>query len=488
MSSPAETLTCAACGAANPAGSAFCEACGADLVSGAAPGAGGMPPAPAAAGGMPTAAPAPASGSPPALVPPAPMPVPPAPRMPGAPAPTATATPIPARAVPPAAAAQGEESPLDIGWTGVVPGRANAYDATPVLVPCGTCGAGHYEDGYCDQCGAKQPNPRDHLEETPSAWVAGVSDIGRRHERNEDALALAARSEPLSFAALVVCDGVSNTTDSDVASLAAAKAARQVLEQPVSAGMGVAEAARAAAYRRLGEAVAAANQAVIGTTKAGDPASPSCTFTGAIVDGRTAHVGNVGDSRIYWLPDGSQGARQLSTDDSVAAERIATGVERKVAETGPMAHSITRWLGIDAPDDLTPHTASVDLDAPGWLMLCSDGLWNYCSEASELQAKIGEFMSGGMPPEPLALGRALVGFANNAGGADNITVALLRVGGDTRTSAATPVAGTTTAAVAPAEVAGDAPTASPGQQSADSAGDLAGSSTTEGENDGAIHG
>ena len=53
-----------------------------------------------------------------------------------------------------------------------------------------------------------------------------------------------------------------------------------------------------------------------------DPAPPSCTFTGAIVVGDTAYVGNVGDSRIYWLPDAGPGARQLSRDDSVAMALI----------------------------------------------------------------------------------------------------------------------------------------------------------------------
>ena len=483
-------VTCPACGAANPAGSAFCEACGADLPSGNPAAA----PAPSADPG-PAAAASPGEATP--LLPPSwsptPMPASPTPGSPGAPAPSLWATPIPARVIPAVPATAGEESPLDIGWTGVVPGRASAYDAAPVAVRCGTCGEGHYQDGYCDQCGAKQPNPRDHLEEAPATWVAGVSDIGRRHATNEDALALAAQEAPLSGATLVVCDGVSNTTHSEIASLAAARAARTVLEQPLSNGMGVANAARAAAYKRLGDAVTAANEAVIATTKAGDPNSPSCTFTGAIVSGATAYVGNVGDSRIYWLPDGGSGARQVSTDDSVAAERIATGVERKVAETGPMAHSITRWLGIDAPDDLTPHLQTVELSEPGWLMLCSDGLWNYCSEAQDLQAKIGELLAAGTPAEPLPLARALVGFANNAGGVDNITVGLVRVPGANETSNEATASNEVTA---PGEAAAEQPPpALAGTPSASTAGqqptgdpNLAGSATTEGENDGAVHG
>ena len=144
----------------------------------------------------------------PAGTPSAPVGIPtPPPGSPAAPPPTGTATPIlpsvatppngPAQAARPAGApALGEESPLDIGWTGVVPGTASEYDATPTPVRCGTCGDGTYQDGYCNQCGAKEPNPRDHLEESASTWVGGVSDIGRRHARNEDALALSSRPDP----------------------------------------------------------------------------------------------------------------------------------------------------------------------------------------------------------------------------------------------------------------------------------------------------
>jgi hypothetical protein len=120
----------------------------------------------------------------------------------------------------------------------------------------------------------------------------------------------------------------------------------------------------------------------------------------------------------------------LSADDSFAAEQMREGMPRKDAETGPNAHAITRWLGIDSPDDLTPHTASLQLTEDGWLMLCSDGLWNYCSDAVALRQLVADTVAGlgdhGLHPPTLA--QALVDFANARGGVDNITVALARVG------------------------------------------------------------
>jgi serine/threonine protein phosphatase PrpC len=138
--------------------------------------------------------------------------------------------------------------------------------------------------------------------------------------------------------------------------------------------------------------------------------------------GRLA-VGWVGDSRAYWLPDGA-GAEQLTVDDSWAAEAIALGVPREEAENGPNAHAITRWLGADAPDP-RPHVASRVVAGPGWLMLCSDGLWNYRSEAADLGRLVAD--TGAADPSPRALAEALVRWAVEQGGADNISVALARL-------------------------------------------------------------
>jgi serine/threonine protein phosphatase PrpC len=136
--------------------------------------------------------------------------------------------------------------------------------------------------------------------------------------------------------------------------------------------------------------------------------------------------GNVGDSRVYWIPDkgGEQKPQQLSVDDSVAQARIAMGVPREEAENGPQAHAITKWLGRDTPD-FAPRTGSLETIGPGWLVVCSDGLWNYVSEAAELQTLIADLSV--IDDDPLSLCVELVAWANNQGGKDNISVALARL-------------------------------------------------------------
>ena len=126
----------------------------------------------------------------------------------------------------------------------------------------------------------------------------------------------------------------------------------------------------------------------------------------------------------------------LTTDDSFAAEQIAEGVPRAAAESGPQAHAITRWLGVDAPDH-TPRTVSLDLDGPGWVLVCSDGLWNYCSEAGDVAALVAA-TSRSAGAEPLVLAEALVAWANAQGGQDNITVALARIGHEMPSAGAPP--------------------------------------------------
>jgi serine/threonine protein phosphatase PrpC len=63
-------------------------------------------------------------------------------------------------------------------------------------------------------------------------------------------------------------------------------------------------------------------------------------------------------------------------------------------------------------------------DGPGRLVVCSDGLWNYAPNASE----IAEFVAR-VPTDaaPLEVSRALVEAALAAGGHDNVTVAIVDV-------------------------------------------------------------
>ena len=296
----------------------------------------------------------------------------------------------------------------------------------PEVRTCPKCGGDIDWDGYCMQCGAKAPSARDHLEEHPASWVGGVCDRGMRHPRNEDAMALQAGLEPGGKAVLAVCDGVSMSTDSDRASLAAAHAVLGYIGSRIDWDWNLLDLTPAGSARQmLDQTARIANEAVLANSNLDEASPASCTLALALVNGPQILSATLGDSRVYWIPDAGE-AGLLSTDDSMAQEQIAAGVERSIAESGMHSHVITRWLGRDAPD-VRPTLASMVVDGPGWLLVCSDGLWNYASDPVALAQVVQQVADEQPESGPLTLAQKLVDWANQQGGEDNITAALARI-------------------------------------------------------------
>ena len=276
---------------------------------------------------------------------------------------------------------------------------------------CEVCPASHISaDGYCESCGRKVRSGRDH-QEIDLGMVAGVTDRGLRHYRNEDAMALAtadAGNGPAVVA--VVCDGISTSAHSDQASLVAVRAGADVLLAAVRTGGDPLTASRAA-VRAAAEAVARL------AVPTGD--LPSSTFVSAVLQSDAVTVCCLGDSRAYWLAD-PPAAEQLTRDDSVAAEMVADGLLSEAdALASAQSHVVTRWIGADVSDP-APHVVRFEPPGPGAVLLCSDGLWNYQPES----AKLAELALPAAIADPLGAVRALVGFALEAGGMDNVTAVL----------------------------------------------------------------
>jgi serine/threonine protein phosphatase PrpC len=295
----------------------------------------------------------------------------------------------------------------------------------PIEGPCTDCGNDAFSDGYCTGCGHRRAAP-DRDEAQLGAMVL-VTDRGLHHARNEDAAAagtvanVPGQREAL---AIVVCDGVSTSGEPQVAAVAASKAGVEGMLTVLA----VAGTTRAAVLAGLADATKAAADAGAGL----DPTNaPSCTYTAAAVvpnaEGAVEiTVGSVGDSRAYWLPDPPGAARQLTVDDSVAQELMTAGAAANSEFVLRGAHTITRWLGADSEAKPWSDTSvqTITVADPGSLLLCSDGLWNYLPEAAD----IARFCSG---TDPTAAARALIEYALQAGGSDNITVAVIPIGGAT---------------------------------------------------------
>jgi len=271
-------------------------------------------------------------------------------------------------------------------------------------------------DRFCELCGARlHPASADVADrvEVDLAGLAGISDRGHLHLRNEDAMALGRRPEDGSATTLaaVVCDGVSTVRRPELASNTAAAVALDALLAGGAdvSGMTAAVAAAADAVARLAPGV---------------PDAPSCTLVAAAVDTATATitVGWVGDSRAYWLAENGD-ARLLTADHSWAAEMVGAGIlDAASAMRDPRAHAITRWLGGgNAPE---PGTTTLSPSAPGVLLLCTDGLWNYEPDAPDLAALA---LPVATRDGPRAAAHALTAHALDAGGRDNITVVCIPI-------------------------------------------------------------
>ncbi len=252
----------------------------------------------------------------------------------------------------------------------------------------------------------------DHLNDA----VGAASDVGHRHRTNEDAYRIAViPAEGRLPVVLVVADGVSSTLDSDLASDRAAATALAHLSGYLTDHPGATSEDLATV---LAEAFTLANEAVVGSDD--DAARGSCTLlVGVATDVIT--VANIGDSRAYWIGD-DDGVLRLSIDDSVTQARIELGMTPEEAGTGVNAHAITRWLGAQS-EDVTPRVLAFRPTDPGWLLVCSDGLWNYAPHPDSL-AQLVRSATADAPAERAA--QRLVDWALAQGGRDNVTAALAR--------------------------------------------------------------
>ncbi len=269
--------------------------------------------------------------------------------------------------------------------------------------PC-DCG-GHYDGNWCDTCGKRRPDPRDH-QEVDLVAAAVASDKGHRYARNEDAFALDVTDDRVLA---VVCDGVGSTTDPEVASALASDAALAWLRADPTDLVG--------AHRTADDAVR--THAYV---PKGDHGSPSCTFLAATVVDGTVNVASLGDCRAYWLPL-DQESLVVTDDDSWAREQTRSGaMSWDEARADRRANVITRWLGKDADPTWEPEVVTLDVEGPGHLLLCSDGLWNYLPRPEEMAKAVLDI---GLDAPPRVIAAALVQHALAAGGHDNVTVVVV---------------------------------------------------------------
>jgi serine/threonine protein phosphatase PrpC len=236
---------------------------------------------------------------------------------------------------------------------------------------------------------------------------ATLSDPGRDpgKQTNEDALAIA--ELPFGMAA-VVCDGMGGHEAGELASRAAVQRIMETLKsekQPPERLLSVAiERAHAEVYALGGDAPI--------------DVRPGSTAVLLVLCGQEALLSYVGDSRAYRVR--ARSAERLTRDHSVVEALLAAhAITPEAARQHPDANRITRALGISAeiePELLPP----LHVELGDAFLLCTDGLSDLVEDS-----ELGELVASAASPE--AACQALVALANQRGGHDNISVALLRV-------------------------------------------------------------
>jgi protein phosphatase len=226
--------------------------------------------------------------------------------------------------------------------------------------------------------------------------VTGVrTDVGRVRQGNEDAYLLHA---PLYG----VADGMGGHVAGDVAS-------RTAVETIEAHADGVTP-------EDLPELVRAANRAIRELAER-DPAlhGMGTTCTLVLIDGSTAHLAHVGDSRAYLLR--GDDLTQVTEDHTLVQRMVREGrISQEEAGHHPQRNIITRSLGVD--DDVQVDTFTLELAPGDRLLLASDGLTSMVG-TDQIKALLAD------GDDPQAQADALVEAANAAGGEDNITVVVL---------------------------------------------------------------
>jgi protein phosphatase len=240
--------------------------------------------------------------------------------------------------------------------------------------------------------------------------IAGLTDQGLVRAKNEDAIWVDPNTD-----LLIVADGMGGHPSGEKASTIAVRSI------PKHLASGADDPTRdprfSHATNLLAAAVLSANRAIFdeGEKSPADRGMGTTCTAAWIRDGHLS-LAHVGDTRCYLVR--KREISQLTQDHSLAMEEIRQGrLTAEEARHVPQNY-LTRALG-------TERTVDVDMDecdlfAGDTLILCSDGLDKGVSADEIRGAALGE-------SEPETLARRLIELAIEAGGTDNVTVAVAMI-------------------------------------------------------------
>jgi protein phosphatase len=232
------------------------------------------------------------------------------------------------------------------------------------------------------------------------------TDRGLKRSINQDCCNAFALDEDTVFA--VVCDGMGGASAGEIASEIAVETISERIRNGWRDGI-----SDDSIRNLMLTSVTAANINVYDYSLT----HPGCRGMGTTVAavvlrknrGIAAHAG---DSRVYLFSDH---LFPVTKDHSLVQDLVDQGkITEEEAKTHPQKNYITRALGVEEYIDIDFNTFTFD---PAYkVLICSDGLYNFVSEADITRV----LLSG-----DANAAKQLVALANNNGGGDNITAVII---------------------------------------------------------------
>ena len=238
--------------------------------------------------------------------------------------------------------------------------------------------------------------------------IAIKSDVGQRRTLNEDAAGYFLNTQNVPL--IVVCDGIGGHNAGDVASAMALSHLGKCWEEESITDT-------EAAYQWLVKNIQAENDRVFQkANQYRELDGMGTTIVAAVIIDSELLVANVGDSRAYLYRNFQ--IKQLTEDHTLVQELVKSGeITEEEAKRHPQRNIVTQSLGITL--NVQIDFVRVTLKNEDTILLCSDGLSNML-EDQYIKEILGNYSDVNTQAQKAVLA------ANEAGGRDNITVAIAK--------------------------------------------------------------
>lgn len=249
--------------------------------------------------------------------------------------------------------------------------------------------------------------------------TGSAQSVGRQRDHNEDTLffheskLLVEGFGEIPVGIYIIADGMGGHLHGEVASGVAVQVIGKQLIEQIKGGNLRGDRDKGETIQETLEKAFNAAQAAVQR----DAPGGGTTLTTALMIGEQVTFAHVGDSRAYFIYSNAS-MKALTQDHSLVRRLVELGqLTEEQAKDFPQKNVLYKAVG--QPEPIRADIFTYQVPRPGYLMLCSDGLWGVVEEEQILRIILSA-------PTPMESSRLLVDAANNAGGPDNISVILVQ--------------------------------------------------------------